>query len=204
MKTLEELKKKWGENPNNIAVPNTYDRESLDHISKSRTKKHMTMAMRYFWASFTLQVLVYALLSHVFVKHWVDTETQILCLVGVLLFVPFTIVLMRKFKRMALIGQDGTASSMEAYVQQQHDLLLSFYHFKKWYEVLLVPTSSAIGVILVFKLYVPGGVLVHPVGAVITFAISVISCMVAIRAENKRNFEQPLRGLEDILREFTT
>jgi hypothetical protein len=203
MKTLEELKKKWEENRGSIAAPNTYDRQSLDHISKSRTKKHMTMAMRYFWASFTLQVLVYALLSHVFIKQWGDTETQTFCLAGVLLFIPFTIMLMHKFKRMVLIRQDGTASSMEAYVRQQHDLLLSFYNFKKWYEILLVPTSSAIGVMLVFKLYVPGGAFMHPIGAVVTFAISVLSCIMAIHAENKKNFQQPLQGLKRILQEFS-
>jgi hypothetical protein len=81
-------------------------------------------------------------------------------------------------------------------------LLLSFYRFKKWYELILIPLASAIGVFILFKLYVPGGVQAHWTGAVMTFAITLISCALAIRTENRKNFREPLEQFDRVLAEF--
>jgi len=205
MLTFEELKKKWNENKSALSGTRTYDEVALEKIFKSRVKKQTNAAMQYFWASFTLQVLVYALLSHVLVKYWPDIEMRSYSIGGVLLFLPFTIMLMKKFKRIATTKLDAGSNaetSLYAYVHQHHALLSSFYNFKKRYELMLIPLSSAIGIILAFKLYVPGGVLEHPVGAVITFAITLCSCVMAIRSENKKSFEKPLHQLQEILNEF--
>jgi hypothetical protein len=62
--------------------------------------------------------------------------------------------------------------------------------------------SSAIGVFLTFKLFVPGGVQENSTGAIITFAVTLISCILAIRSENRRNFAEPLYQLEKVMEEF--
>ncbi|MBA4058691.1 MAG: hypothetical protein C0490_28500 [Marivirga sp.] len=64
--------------------------------------------------------------------------------------------------------------------------------------------SSAIGVILIFNLYVPGGVKGNLTGALTTFAITLLSCAIAIFSENKKSFEQPIHQLQEILDEFKT
>ena len=64
MKTLEELKKEWSENTNTSLSQQAYGKTDLEKIFKARVKKHTNIAMQYFWASFTLQVIIYALLSH--------------------------------------------------------------------------------------------------------------------------------------------
>lgn len=205
MTTLEELKKKWEEKGNPPSGALAYDKVALEKIFKSRVKKHTNAAMQYFWASFVLQILVYALLSHVIVKYWSDTEMLLFSLGGVLLFLPFTIMLMKKFKRIAatkLTGESDTGTSLYHYVLRHHALLLSFYNFKKRYELVLIPLSSAVGIFLTFKLYVPGGVQQHPSGAIVTFVITLFACAMAIRSENKKSFEQPLHQLREILSEF--
>jgi hypothetical protein len=80
--------------------------------------------------------------------------------------------------------------------------LFSFYRFKRRYELLLIPLSSAIGVWLVFLLYVPGGVAAYPSGAIVTFGITLLSCAIALAAENKESFDKPLTALRQILDEF--
>ena len=160
--------------------------------------------MRYFWASFGLQILVYALLSHVIVKYGSDDETLLFGIAGILLFIPFTVMLMRKFKRMAVTRpKDGsTGTSLRSYVQQQYSLLQSFYTFKKRYEFILIPLAAAIGIFLTFKLYVPGGALAYLTSAISIFVITVVSCALAIVSENKKSFEQPLNELQKIIEEF--
>jgi hypothetical protein len=203
MKTLEELKNTWTSNLNMVSPLQPYDQKSLEKMFKSRVKKSINNAMQYFWASFTLQIIVYALLSHILVKYWSDSEVLVNGIGGFLLFVPFTIMLMLKFKRIAkttLAGDSGV--SLHEYVLTHYGLLESFYRFKRAYEFLLIPVSSAIGVFLTFKLYMPGGVFEHPIGAAIVFLVTILSCAFAIRAENKKSFQKPLRDLQTLLNEF--
>jgi hypothetical protein len=160
MSTFEDLREIWKANQETVLVSKHYDRKTLDSIVKSRMKKNMKKSMHYFWGSLFLQILVYALLSHVIIRYGSDAETLIFGIAGILLFLPFTVVLMKKFKRMATVKpEDGNSGkSLYRYVFQQHALLKAFYTFKKRYEFLLVPLSTGIGVFLTFKLFVPGGV----------------------------------------------
>src|SRR5690606_41369650 len=69
-------------------------------------------------------------------------------------------------------------------------------------EFILIPTASAIGVFIVFELYVPGGVIEHQSGAIIIFIVTVLSCALAIRKENQKNFREPLMRFNEVLAEF--
>jgi hypothetical protein len=206
MDTVDELRQNWEKNPG-VEKTSTYSAETLAKVFKARVKKQVNTAMQYFWASFALQIIVYSLLSHVIVKYWTDQQTIILGIGGIFLFLPFTIVLMKKFKKMATINPgNGNGNEAEGplqlYVSRHHALLQSFFRFKKIYELLLIPLSSALGIFLTFKLYVPGGIFEHPGTAAVLFVITIGSCIAAIRNENKKHFETPLHHLEEILEEF--
>lgn len=204
MSTFEELKRVWDTNQETSQAYQRYDHETLGSIVKSRTKKNMKKSMQYFWGAFFLQILVYALLSHVIVKYGGDTKTLTFGIAGMLLYLPFTILLMKKFKQMAIIrpAHGNSGRSLYEYVFQQRALLQSFYSFKKSYELLLVPLSTGIGVFLTFKLFVPGGVEENPTGAIITFLITLFSMIASVRLENKKSFEQPLHEYNQLLNEF--
>jgi hypothetical protein len=111
---------------------------------------------------------------------------------------------MQKFKRMAVTRfEDGNSgASIQRYVETQHTLLNTFYQFKKRYEVVLVPFATAIGTFLTFKLYVPGGVMAYLSAALTIFSVSLVACAIAVIRENRKNFEQPLRDLRQIIEEF--
>ncbi|HYH14132.1 MAG TPA: hypothetical protein VD794_02865 [Flavisolibacter sp.] len=210
MSTFEDIKKVWANNQPPVPGAQPYNQAALERLAKDRVKKHMAASMHYFWASFTLQIIVYALLSHVIIKYGADPQTLWVGLAGMALYLPFTIILMRKFKRMAVLKPVGTTiegpapTSLFQYIRTKHDLLQSFYTFKKRYELLLIPLSTAIGVYLTFRLFVPGGVEAHPTGAIITAAITLLCCGLAIFSENKKSFQQPLQQLRELLKEFKT
>jgi hypothetical protein len=203
MSTLDDFKKEW-----TAAIPPAskprVDRADLQAIAQARGARHVNRAIQYFWASLTLQIIVYALLSHVFIRFWGVVAVQGLCLAGVGLYLPFTVVLLRQFKRVArpVATAPDVGASLQARTQQQHDSLRAFYRFKRRYEYLLIPLSTALGVWLTFRLYVPGGVPQHLTGASITYLLSLLSCGWAIRRENRRHFELPLRNLKALLTEF--
>ncbi len=204
MSTFDELKKVWDENQRTVSVPQAYNYDTLEKIIRSRTKKHLNTAMQYFWAAFVLQIVVYALLSHVMIKYGSDMETLLFSMAGILLFLPFTIMLMKKFKQIAVtkLARGNSGTSLYDYVRQQLTHLQNFYKFKRSYELVLIPLSTVIGIFLTFKLYVPGGAAEHLTGAIITFVISIISCGLAIRSENRKSFKQPLRQLNELIDEF--
>ena len=206
MKTLDECKQKWTAMQSKLSQ-DRYEESQLKKIVRSRVATHVNAAMKYFWASFALQIIVYSLCTHVIVTYWPDRETLLMALGVVLLYLPFTVVLMKKFKQIAGTkpgSETDKGASMYQYASQQRELLQSFYNFKRTYEFVLVPLSAVIGIVLTFKLYVPGGVASHPVGAGITFVVTMISCIAAIIAENKKSFEDPIRQLQGVVEEFTS
>jgi hypothetical protein len=203
MPTLEELKEGWKTNTP-ISVPHVYDLKDILAIHRKRSIRQVNRAIQYFWASLTLQIIVYGLLTYVFVRFWNVTDVQWLCMAGVLIHLPFTFVLMRQFRRVAGVSpalHEGEFS-LQARIQRQYYSLMTFYRFKRTYEYGLIPLNTALAVYLIFRLYVPGSVLQYPTGAGITYLLSLIACGCAIHLENRRHFQQPLRDLEQILEEF--
>lgn len=204
MSTLNELKKGWPTNPpTSLGTPH-YDQAALLAITRARSARQVNRAIQYFWASLTLQIIVYGLLSYVFVRSWGATDIQWLCFLGVSLYLPFTVVLMRRFKRIARArpGHRENSFSIQARIQQQYNNLKGFYRFKQSYEYGLIPLITALGVYLIFRIYVPGGVSQHLTGATITFLLFLLACGWAIIRENYYHFKQPLGDLEKVLDEF--
>jgi hypothetical protein len=205
MSTLDELKRTWEEKQAALADYPAYEPASLERMIRTRIKKHLKTSVKYFWASLALQILVYSMLTHVIIKYWPDEEVRYFSIAGILLFLPFTITFMRKFKRLAaakIPPQGNAVNSIHDYIVYQLAQLRSFYQFKKWYDFFLTPLSAAIGVALIFKLYVPGGVQAYWNSAVIIFVITLLTCIAAIRKENRESFKEPIRQLLDILDEF--
>ncbi|WP_298733398.1 hypothetical protein [uncultured Chitinophaga sp.] len=203
MMTLDKLKEEWGQRENKPVTPAVYSQQEFNTIIKSRIMKNKNIAMQYFWAAFALQMLVYALLFHVVIRYWAQTAIAITGLTGVALYIPFTVMLLKKFKRIASARlMDKVDASLYRHIAFCRRELQSFYRFKKHYEMVLVPLSAAIGTFLTFELYVPGGAFAHLSVAVITFVVAVLSCLYAIRRENERNFEQPIARFQQMLDEL--
>lgn len=187
------------------ANPTSINRESLDLILKKKTQQQKNVSIAYFWASFVLQIIVYSLLSHVIIKYWNDSTLVWISFSCIFIYIPFTIVLLKYFKRIATIrakDSQGNFLPMNEYIRKHHLLLSCFYKFKKRYEFLLIIVSTAIMTWIVFRIYVPGGIAAHPVAAGAIYTFSVVACAITICQENTRNFKRPLDQLELLLEEY--
>ncbi|PTX21541.1 hypothetical protein C8N40_102517 [Pontibacter mucosus] len=203
MPTLDELKQKWNAEQPAFGSADPYNAATFNHIIRTRMKKQNNSIFRYFWATFTLHIIVYALLSHVAIRYGADTDVLLLSLFGFGVTVPFTAIMLRRYKQMAVAKLNGTSgASIYTYVSEQRSRLAGFYTFKKRYDLGLIPLLSAIGVILVFNLYFPGGVLAFPTGAIVTYLLTLLSCFLVIRNENKKYFLRPLQELQAILDDY--
>ena len=201
MELFDDLKKTW--KGQQAVASGAYDPVSFAKMIKLRVRKQTDRAMQYFWSAFTLQLILYGLLGHVIIVHWHDGKLFIISLLGVLLQVPFTYMLMKKFKAMAVTRPiDNSSSSLYQYVKRRHHLLQEFYLFKRSYERFLVPLSTILGCYLVFELYLPGELLAYWNTIWVLIVITILSCAVVIMQENKKNFEEPLGQYKAILDEF--
>jgi hypothetical protein len=125
------------------------------------------------------------------VKHW-GSVTMLVSVVGILMYVPFTVVFMKKFKSMAI-----AQGPIKEFVAKQLELLEGFYAFKKRYEMILIPVMTLIGTFIVYQLYFP-----YVNVAIALFFITLASCIIAIREENKKSFDIPLSKLKMILEDL--
>ncbi len=200
---MEHFKENWkNQNP---AGTSLLDRNALEKIYRNRSGKQKNLVMQYFWAAFTYHLIVYALLSHLIIRYWTDTELTLAGFAGLLMFIPFTWMLMNKYKRMAVAkpGNNGDAGAMlKDYLQHQHQLLQEFFRFKNRYEIFLVPLSCGLLTWIIFQLFLPGGVAGFPVAAILLFLLSAGACTLAIRAENRRNFMVPLKNYQEMIMEM--
>lgn len=200
MDALDEMKEKWS-NKSDTSV--SYTSPNLFDVIRKRMRVHTRESMKYFWASFTYQIIVYALYTHVLLKYFDDPMTVMLSTLGIVAYIPFTHMLMRKFKQLAISKPINTGvSPIHAFVEQKKKVLQSFFRFKRRYELFLVPLSTLFGTLLVFRIYVPGGPFDNMNGVWTTVAITLLACFFAIKKENAKSFHTPLAELDKLLTEF--
>ncbi|MEP6611594.1 MAG: hypothetical protein ABJA76_06905 [Mucilaginibacter sp.] len=200
METLDEAKNLW-QNTNQQTGQPLLNKVEVENIIKLRIKKEKKNAAEYFWLSFAYQILIYAFGCYVIIKYWGDGRITLLSAAGVLLYIPLTVILMRKFKAMFNLPAQQ-AINLQSDVKNQYTLLSQFFSFKKRFDLLSLPLTSAILTGILFTLYVPGGVETHLAGAIIACLGMLLVYGVAARFENKKHFVHPLNRLRFILEDI--
>lgn len=204
MKKFEDIKQIWECEHNKVENLQTYDENAIETVIKNRIKLHKSTVMKYFWTTFILQLAVYAIFSHLFVKSLFSDTILWPCLIVIILFIPFTTVLLKKYKAIAVAKlNDDSGSSIKQFLQEHKAHLEGFYNFKKRYEWVLVPVCSATLAIIYFqKLANPDNSYTWMVATLIFLSSSLI-WYVLIRWQNKKSFEQPLDEINETINEFT-
>ena len=200
METLDEAKNLW-QNTNQQTDQPALNKAEVENIIKLRIKKEKKNAAEYFWLSFAYQFLIYAFASHLVIKYWGDNRIMLPSLTGILLYIPLTFILMRKFK--AMFNPSAQQSTdIQSNVKNQFTLLSQFFSFKKRFDFVSLPLTSVILTGIIFMLYVPGGVEAHITGAVIMCVGTLLVYGVAAWFENKKHFIHPLNRLRYILEDL--
>lgn len=200
MEGFQEFERNW-QRANESALRGIVP-EELNKMIRLRTRRQVNRSMGYFWKSLVYHILVYALLCNTIARHWDQVGLVALCLVGIATFVPFTTILVKRFRALATAGPTYGERSAAEVVAAKERVLSAFFRFKQRYELFLVPLSCAIGTVVVFNLYVPGGTMSNLNLALMTFMVALGSCAYALFRENKSNFREPLKELRSILGEL--
>ena len=192
-----ELEMVWKASKAGEAEPAIVSPKDLQTIIASRVRKEFKTVSEFVWAAVVYQIILYSFLTRTLVRHWGDTQTMLLCLAGAALYIPLTVALIRRVKR--LFARGSAVPDVLHKVEGEYLRLRDFFQFKKRMDWIGVPVSCAIIVLVTFTLFVEGGVMRSPATSLVFFAVWVGMSVMAIRAENRKRFILPLRRLEQVL-----
>jgi hypothetical protein len=179
--------------------------KDLQAIISSRIRKELKTVCQFVWAAIAYQIVLYSFLTHTLVRHWGDIQTMLLCLAGAALYIPLTVALISRAKKLFRRPSEALGSAVPDVlhkVEGEYARLVDFFQFKKRMDWIGVPVSCAIIVLVTFTLFVEGGVKANPVAGFTIFALWVGMSLIAIHAENRKRFIAPLRHLEQVLEDL--
>jgi hypothetical protein len=205
MENFDEIKKLWNENKVVEKCNTPVSKDYADQLISNRIKKVKSNFREYFWTSFIYQNLVYACLAFLIVRYFNRPDIAILSAAGILLYIPLTIVFMKKFKSAFLLNKEGVAfSNDDIYlnIKNSYTRISEFFRFKKRFDWIIVPLNCVLIVVINFILFVPGGVMANITAGIILLIVWLAIFIIAIRFENKKKFSEPLHQLESILDDF--
>jgi hypothetical protein len=198
METFDSVRDLWQRQSATQTAPLTLNKTEFDTIIKSRIKKEKKVVVEYFWVALAFQIFIYSIGCFLIAKFWNDTRIVMLSAAGILLYLPFTIVLMRKFKAM-YPSRKNNADTIRNNVKTQHESLLRFFNFKKRFDLAAIPVNCLILVGVLFQLYVPGGAEGNLFWSITGFIVMMLIFAIAAWFENRKHFIRPLRQFEQIL-----
>lgn len=205
MEPNNEIEKVWKEGKTREESLAPLTGNDLQAIISSRVRKELKTASQFVWAAIAYQIILYSFLTHTLVRHWGDIQTMLLCLAGAALYIPLTVALLRRVKKLYCRPSAALGSAVPDVfhkVEGEYARLADFFQFKKRMDWIGVPISCAIIVVVTFTLFVEGGVKANPVAGLTIFALWVGMSLIAIRAENRKRFIAPLRHLEQVLEDL--
>jgi hypothetical protein len=144
-------------------------------------------------------------MTHVFVRFWGDWEIMYISLAFMVLYIPFTIVFIRKFRsiKMLKFGKPGFESQdIYSTLKAQRDVLSSFYRFKKGFDMISIPASGIVITLLLEKYGLIPAIRQHVTIALVTFGITIAAFVIATVVDNKKRFKSPLKQLELVIQEI--
>ena len=202
MELSNEIEKVWKEGKAREESLAPLTGKDLQAIISSRVRKELKTVSQFVWAAIAYQIILYSFLTHTLVRHWGDIQTMLLCLAGAALYIPLTVALLRRVKKLYRCPSEALGSAVPDVfhkVEGEYARLADFFQFKKRMDWIGVPVSCAIIVLVTFTLFVKGGVEGNPRASVALFALWIGMSLIAIQAENRKRFVSPLLHLEQIL-----
>ena len=72
----------------------------LQAIISSHVRRELKTVGHFVWAAIVYQIILYSFLIHTLVRQWGDRRTMLLCLGGAALYIPLTIALIRRARKL--------------------------------------------------------------------------------------------------------
>src|SRR5882672_10314295 len=100
MARSDELENVWKEGMAREAEPAPLTGKDLQAIIASRVRKELKTVSEFVWAAIVHQIILYSFLTHTLIRHWGDIQIMLLCLAGGAFYIPLTVALIRRTRKL--------------------------------------------------------------------------------------------------------
>jgi hypothetical protein len=205
MKSFEEMQKNWkqGKGAAYNAVP--LSEAMLTKLIRSGVKKEQKMVWEYCVASGFWQWLVYASLTHFIVRFWGDWQFVIACPAVIILYIPFTVMFIKKFKHMRILKFEKSylqSQDIHYSLKTQYEMLKDFFVFKKRFDWVNIPFCCFLIAMILYKYGLIPSIQENIIAWLIVFVIYIILFVTATYVENKKRFKIPLEKMKSVISEM--
>jgi hypothetical protein len=201
MENIDDLATLWKKN-NYSSTRDGLSPEALKRVVQGGVTKENNTVMKYFWASFAWQVMIYSYSSFLIIRHPHTIQFVLPTVATVLLYIPFTITLLRKFKSMHKRSKIASSKAILQSLEHRHLELATFFRFKKRFEWIAVPVICLLLVSVLFSYFSIDPLKGHLSEAIITYISIIAAFVLTIRHENKKSFKEPILNLSEMIAEM--
>jgi hypothetical protein len=206
MEEMNEIKNLWARSRDQrVDTYTNLNSKEMITLIKSRIKKEKKKTYEYIMALGVWQLLIYSFMSHLVVKYWGDWSIMGYALGGMLLYIPYTVVYARKFtgKNLRSLTQPNSPlETIKINLKNQYTLLAEFFSFKKKFDLVGIPLSCFIILMLLSNLRIIPGVASHVTMGIILYLIYLAMFITATIIDNRKRFKLPLQHLKVVLEEM--
>jgi len=205
MEPIDELQRFWKDHKDSGIPAPVLNKEEMKKILAPKIRKEQRFFLEYFFAFYFWLFLLYSALFYFMIRYWGDWIFDLLCLIGIGVYIPYTIVFIKNFRNIrykASASPDASLPDIYHQLRLECRSITHYFNFKKRLDLVGMPLLSLIIVALLSKfsaLPAPGRSLLP---AIIAFLLILGVLTFVTLLQNKKNFIQPLRQLQFIIKEL--
>ncbi|OUJ71022.1 hypothetical protein [Hymenobacter crusticola] len=169
----------------------------LRTLVAARYRREQRRVGNYVVGSVCWQTIVYAALSYMALRFRTDPSTLAYCGLGVLLYLPFTVVFVRQLRGYTRrhLADSASGAAVHAHIVEQYEALRQFFSFKKRFDLIATPVTALVMVGLFIRLSWVPAFSASPTPSLLLGGLIVGIFALALRWENNHQFAGPLQRL---------
>lgn len=206
MEEMDEIKKLWTRNSDQqMSTYTPINNTIMIDLIKSRIRKEKSKMFEYILALGVWQLLIYSFMSHVVIKYWGDWNIIKYALGGMLLYIPYTIVYAKKFtgkNLQSFARPNSPMKTIKSNLKNQYKQLNDFFNFKRKFDLVGIPLSCFVILMLLSNLNIIPEVEAHIAMAIALYLIYLAMFITATIIDNRKRFKKPLQQLKLVLKEM--
>ncbi len=206
MAQIEDIKKVWLKGCSRPQSNNSgVSKSDMIDVIRSRVRKENKIMFEYIIAIGVWHMIIYAVMTHLVVRYWGNWDIMGYALGGIFMYLPYTIVFMRRIggkNLRAFAPQQAAISDIRTNLKNHYLQLSAFFRFKKKFDLIGIPLTCFIMVMLLSNLRIIPDIEKQLVVAVIFFVVYLTLFITATIIDNRKRFKQPLKQLEIVLKEM--
>jgi hypothetical protein len=205
MTSFTEISNCWRSNDSRQSVNPPINHQAVNKWINAGMKKQQKTILEYLVLSGFWQWLIYSALSYLIIRFWGNGYFAIYCIGLILLYIPFTIVFIRKFRWLRIVRYDDPGlGELNIYhvLNIQYKTLNDFYYFKKRLDWFTIPGNCFVICMIIYQYGWIPSLTQNALPGLIIFSFYLVAFVIATVMENRKHFINPIKRLNLLIREW--